>query len=105
MGRTRHEPIRTCAGCRGQAPKAALVRLVRGPDGRFALDPTGRAPGRGAYLHPDAACVEAARRRRALERSLRAGPGEGVWERLGALLSGAEARGTSAPEPERGHPG
>jgi uncharacterized protein len=47
-----------------------LVRFVRGPDGRVALDRTGRAPGRGAYLHPSAACIELARKRRVLDRAL-----------------------------------
>jgi uncharacterized protein len=35
------------------------------------LDPTARLPGRGAYLHPDGACVQQAVRRRALPRALR----------------------------------
>jgi hypothetical protein len=43
---------------------------VRGPDGAVALDPTGRAPGRGAYLCRDAACWDAAARKRSLEHAL-----------------------------------
>jgi hypothetical protein len=35
-----------------------------------ALDPTGRAPGRGAYLCRDAACWDTAVRKRALEHAL-----------------------------------
>ncbi len=104
MARARHEPVRTCVGCRGQAPRRALVRLVRGPDGLVGLDPTGRAPGRGAYLHPDLACVESARRRRALERSLRAHPSEAVWERLRAILSGPAGAG-QAPVWSHDRPG
>jgi len=34
-------------------------------------DPTGKAPGRGAYLHPSAECLELAVRRRAFARALR----------------------------------
>jgi predicted RNA-binding protein YlxR (DUF448 family) len=34
-------------------------------------DPRGRAPGRGAWLHPDPECVEMAHRRRAFARALR----------------------------------
>jgi predicted RNA-binding protein YlxR (DUF448 family) len=64
-----------------------LIRLVRGLDGVVKLDPTGRAPGRGAYLHADPVCFEAARRRRALERSLRTQLGEEVWRDLRAALS------------------
>ncbi|MGZ4115587.1 MAG: YlxR family protein [Actinomycetota bacterium] len=53
-----------------------------GPDGAFAADPTGRAPGRGAYVHPDTGCVDAAVRRGALARALRTGPQTGGAARL-----------------------
>ncbi|HKA48938.1 MAG TPA: YlxR family protein, partial [Candidatus Dormibacteraeota bacterium] len=39
----RREPVRTCVGCRQEAGKRALIRLVRGPDGIVRPDPTGRA--------------------------------------------------------------
>jgi predicted RNA-binding protein YlxR (DUF448 family) len=45
-------------------------------------DPTGRAHGRGAYLHADQACLELARRRRALERALKAEVPATLWEEL-----------------------
>ena len=43
---------------------------MRGPDGLVAMDPTGRAAGRGAYLHATAECFELARKRKTLERAL-----------------------------------
>jgi predicted RNA-binding protein YlxR (DUF448 family) len=79
-----HEPVRTCVGCREEAGKRALIRLVRGPEGAVRPDPTGRATGRGAYLHADPACWQLARRRRALERALRAEVTERLWEELTA---------------------
>ena len=79
----RREPVRTCVGCREEAGKRGLIRLVRGPDGVVRADRSGRAPGRGAYLHADRACVEQARRRRALERALRAPVPAEVWAELG----------------------
>lgn len=43
-----------------------------GVDGRVVVpDPRAVLPGRGAYLHPDPACVDLAERRRALPRALR----------------------------------
>ncbi len=69
----RHVPERTCIGCRGRAPKANLVRVVRRPDGAVAVDPTSRAPGRGAYVHPDRACLALAVKRGAFARALRRG--------------------------------
>jgi predicted RNA-binding protein YlxR (DUF448 family) len=38
-----------------------LIRFVRGPEG-VELDPTGKAPGRGAYVHAAPECWAAARK-------------------------------------------
>jgi predicted RNA-binding protein YlxR (DUF448 family) len=46
------------------------------------VDGSGMAPGRGAYLHRDAACIELARKRRSLERALRAAVPDDVWQQL-----------------------
>jgi predicted RNA-binding protein YlxR (DUF448 family) len=40
-------------------PKRTLMRVVRAGDG-VHLDPTGKAPGRGAYVHDRRACWERA---------------------------------------------
>src|SRR3954453_13523589 len=69
--RARHVPQRTCVGCREEQPKRALVRVVRGADGRVSLDPTGKAAGRGAYLCTRSACWATAFERGALARALR----------------------------------
>lgn len=58
-GRDR-EPERTCIGCRQVRGKPALVRLVKAPDGSVAIDPTGSAPGRGAYVCRDQRCIDRA---------------------------------------------
>jgi uncharacterized protein len=86
MKHRRHRPVRTCVACRQEAGKAELVRLVRRPEGSIELDPTGRMPGRGAYLHAAAECVEAARKRRALERALGAPVPPEVWAQVSNSL-------------------
>ncbi len=68
---TRHVPARTCVACRTRRDKAALVRIVRRPDGRVVLDHDGRLEGRGAYLCADGGCWALALRRSALQRALR----------------------------------
>lgn len=52
-------PVRTCVGCRSRAAQTELLRVafVRG---RITPDPRRRLPGRGAYLHPRAACLASA---------------------------------------------
>lgn len=54
-GRIKHVPQRTCVGCREVLPKRTLIRVVKGPDG-VAVDLTGKAHGRGAYLHNQRSC-------------------------------------------------
>jgi predicted RNA-binding protein YlxR (DUF448 family) len=82
MPRLHREPVRTCVGCREEAGRRGLIRLVRGPDGVVRADRTGRAPGRGAYLHPDRACLERARRRHGLERALKGRVPDDLWAEL-----------------------
>ena len=77
MPRKRHIPERTCVACGSKKPKAELLRVARSPQGQVTVDPTGRAPGRGAYIcGPN--CWETALGRGRLARS------------LGSTLSGNE---------------
>ncbi|WP_114855261.1 YlxR family protein [Brachybacterium sp. YJGR34] len=90
-----HRPERTCVGCREVAARDQLVRLVREPapggaSPRVRVDPSGSAPGRGAWLHPDAACLDLALRRGGLARSYR-----------GAVDTGLLARDLESFDPTR----
>jgi hypothetical protein len=58
-------------GCRTVNAKRQLVRVVRTPEGQVRLDPSGKANGRGAYLHDRRACWQAALSRRALDQALK----------------------------------
>ena len=51
----KHIPQRTCVGCREVLPKRNLIRITRSDEG-VAIDPSGKAPGRGAYLHDLRTC-------------------------------------------------
>ena len=61
-------PMRQCVGCREMKPKKELIRVVKSPEGALSLDFRGKAPGRGAYLCPDPACLKRAMKSKALER-------------------------------------
>ena len=63
-------PMRQCVGCREMKAKKELVRVVRSPEGEISLDFRGKAPGRGAYVCPQAECLGRAIKSRALERGL-----------------------------------
>ena len=64
------EPVRTCVGCRMRAPRSALLRVVA-IDSHLIPDERATMPGRGAWVHPTDACVDAALQRRAFVRALR----------------------------------
>lgn len=61
-------PLRTCIACRRKEDRTNLLRVARGKDGRLGL---WTGSGRSAYLHPLAACIEAALQKGRLERALR----------------------------------
>jgi predicted RNA-binding protein YlxR (DUF448 family) len=62
---------RKCVGCGEFAGKKTLIRIVRTKAGEVLTDPTGKANGRGAYLHESAECVAVAKKKRGLERALK----------------------------------
>ena len=78
----RHEPARTCVGCREEAGKAALIRVVRMAGGGAVVDRSGKLTGRGAYVHDNASCVESARKKRALDRALHTSIQPELWSEL-----------------------
>jgi hypothetical protein len=78
----RRVPQRTCVGCRSVLPKRQLLRLVRTPGGDVALDPTGKAAGRGAYLHDRRECWDKALSSRALDQALKVNLTEAARARL-----------------------
>ena len=72
-------------GCRRVAPQPELVRIVRSGDGRLVVSRT--APGRGAWLcAASSACIDAALRRKAFGRALRADVSRAAVEALRAEL-------------------
>jgi predicted RNA-binding protein YlxR (DUF448 family) len=67
----RRAPQRTCVGCGSVTAKRELIRLVRTPTGTAEPDPTGKRPGRGAYLCHTPKCWEQAIKKGRLENVLR----------------------------------
>lgn len=67
----RRVPLRTCVGCRTLNAKRELIRVVRTVSGSVEPDPTGKKPGRGAYVHNDPNCWAQAVQKRRLEHSLK----------------------------------
>lgn len=94
MPKVRKIPQRQCVACGQMRGKRDLVRVVRTPAGEVRIDPTGKLSGRGAYVCPEAACVDRALREGrlagALERAISEDVARGLQE---ALTRPAPARG------------
>ena len=86
MLKKRKIPMRMCVGCREMKPKMELTRVVKPQEGDCAIDFTGKAPGRGAYVCTSAECLKKAQKTRALERALDAKIEENVFEQLALQL-------------------
>ena len=69
--KTRKPPMRRCIGCMESKPKGNLIRVAY-YDGELSVDPTGKADGRGVYICKDAKCMALAKKKKALQRNLRA---------------------------------
>lgn len=86
MLKKRKIPMRMCVGCREMKPKAELMRVVKPQDGECAIDRTGKAPGRGAYICESAECLKKAQKTKALERALEAKIDDAVFEQLASQI-------------------
>jgi predicted RNA-binding protein YlxR (DUF448 family) len=71
MHTMRHIPQRHCFICSQPGEKRGLLRIVREPSGAVSADPTGKRPGRGAYLCDKAQCRDAALKKGRLEAVLK----------------------------------
>lgn len=69
MNVMKHEPERTCVGCRGVFNKDAVVRIVAGPPG-IVIDYREKLPGRAAYVCPTKECITKALSKENLSRAL-----------------------------------
>ncbi|HIE50357.1 MAG TPA: YlxR family protein [Armatimonadetes bacterium] len=87
MGKKRrHVPQRTCVACRAVRPKRELLRVVRTPEGHLEVDPTGKKPGRGAYVGMARECIERARKQRSFQKALGVECTPELWVALEAAL-------------------
>ena len=79
-------PERRCIGCMSSRPKQELLRIVAGADG-LKIDPSGRMPGRGAYLCKNSECVKLAVKKNAFARNLKADVSKQQAEQLAEQIA------------------
>ncbi|MCL2618773.1 MAG: YlxR family protein [Defluviitaleaceae bacterium] len=87
----RRVPLRRCVGCGQMLPKPGLVRIVRPDGGACAIDPTGKAAGRGAYVCRKVDCVARAAKQRGFERSYKGAFPKDIYAALPREVTADEA--------------
>lgn len=79
-------PLRKCLGCGEQKAKKELVRVVKNSDGEISLDLTGKKPGRGAYICPNADCLSKARKAKRIDRAFECTVPAEIYDEMGSEL-------------------
>lgn len=80
--KSKRVPLRTCTGCGKQFPKKDLIRVLKTPEEEIILDITGKKNGRGAYICQSLSCLQNARKRKSLNRSLNVVIPDEVYQEL-----------------------
>jgi predicted RNA-binding protein YlxR (DUF448 family) len=84
-------PLRKCVGCQEMKPKRDLIRVVLSPENQVFLDPTGKKAGRGAYICKALECFQAARKKKALDRSLKTNVSDEIYQQLEGDLAAVKS--------------
>lgn len=87
MTKEKKKPARLCVACREMREKNELIRVTKSKEGAISLDPTGKLPGRGAYICKSAECFGKAKKSRALERAFSAKIPDEVYDELSTALA------------------
>lgn len=77
----KHIPLRMCIGCRCMRPKQSLIKIVASGEG-LAVDERQKLFGRGAYICRESACIEAAKKKKALQRVFKRPVQDAFYEHL-----------------------
>jgi uncharacterized protein len=82
MKKVKKIPLRKCVVTNERFEKKQLLRVVKSPEGVVAVDLTGKANGRGAYLSKDPAVILQAKKTKVLERHLEIAIPDAVYDDL-----------------------
>ena len=72
MAKSKSIPMRMCIACREMKPKKEMLRVVKTAEGELAVDPTGKASGRGAYVCGSEECMQKVTNRKLLNKAFSA---------------------------------
>jgi len=82
MKKQRKIPMRKSVVSGQLFPKKELLRIARDKEGKVSIDPSGKAPGRGAYIALDPEEVKLSSKKGILDRSLETKLSEEFYQEL-----------------------
>ncbi|MBP1043302.1 YlxR family protein [Vagococcus sp. BWB3-3] len=85
-------PLRKCVVSGEMKPKKEMIRVVRSKEGEVAIDPSGKMPGRGAYVSIEPAVVQKAWDKQTLNRVLDASLTDQFYQELLDYVTHQKAR-------------
>ncbi|MCO6017915.1 MULTISPECIES: RNase P modulator RnpM [Carnobacterium] len=85
-------PMRKCVVTNEMKPKKEMIRIVRNKEGLVSIDPTGKLPGRGAYVSIEPTVVQKAWDKRVLDRQINATITEEFYQELLDYVTHQKAR-------------
>ncbi|NLC04922.1 MAG: YlxR family protein [Erysipelothrix sp.] len=80
-------PLRKCIATGEQLPKQELLRIVKTPENKIVIDPTGKKNGRGAYIKKSIEALNIAKDKGLLKRALGVDIPDEVYESIRDYLS------------------
>lgn len=83
MPKTKKIPMRMCIACREMKPKQEMTRVVKNAEGEIRLDPTGKMPGRGAYVCNGEECLKKLGLKKLLHKAFSADVSSEVYRSIG----------------------
>ena len=85
-------PMRKCVVSNEMKPKKEMIRIVRSKEGEISIDPTGKMPGRGAYLSMEPDVVQKSWDQKILDRVLNDSLTDKFYQELLDYVSHQKAR-------------
>ncbi|MGY3766353.1 RNase P modulator RnpM [Vagococcus vulneris] len=85
-------PMRKCVVLNEMKPKKEMIRIVRSKEGVVSIDPSGKMPGRGAYLSMEPDVVKASWDKHILDRVINAELTDDFYQELLDYVTHQKAR-------------
>ena len=79
-------PMRRCVVSGQSFPKKELLRIVKTPEGKIVVDPTGKLNGKGAYIKKDSDTLKLLIEKNVLEKTFGIKVDASIYDEIEKLL-------------------